>query len=194
MADTKKTVKRIDITFKYGENATDMKSEYSKPHIVTGILPYGEDGNGATIRINGTVLWHTKSVKKYGYVLEVVDFGKLTTKVLKKQSDGQTVLTTAQIDALKTKLTNKAKRWMTSRLKDFPDKVTVKGVDNYYLGRYHYRTHIGDTVTCESKLHGINVTAACLSMDIDYFNHENDSYVIGPYIPSNFYDPKITMQ
>lgn len=182
------------LTFKYGENALDMSAEMSKPKIVSGILPYGEDGNGSAIRISGTVIWHQASVKKYGRILEVVDFGKLTNKVLKKKSDDQVVLTSEEKDKLRTKLESKAKRWMVSRLATYPDKVTIKGIDNYYLGKYPSRVHIGDKVTAKSDLHGINVTAHCLAMDIDYFDHQNDQYIIGPYIPNNFYDPKITMR
>lgn len=27
-------------------------------------------------------------------------------------------------------------------------------------------------------------------MDVDFFNHENDTYIIGPYIPDNILDYK----
>lgn len=178
--------------FQYGVNAIDMTEEYSKPRIVTGVFPYGQDGNGRSIRIDDRVVWHKKSVAKYGKVLEMVDFGRMTKKVIKKQSDDQTVLNESELNVLKTKLLSKAKRWIADRLDTYPNKITVKGIDEYYLGKYTSRTHIGDRVRCLSTPHNIDTTAWCLSMDIDYFDHQNDTYIIGPYIPSNFYDPKIT--
>lgn len=182
------------LIFKYGENAIDMTAEIAKPKIVSGILPYGEDGNGSPMCISGTVIWHKASVNKYGRILEIVDFGKMTNKVLKKKSDDQTVLTNTEKSTIQTKIGSKAKRWIVTRLGTYPDKVTIKGIDNYYLGKYPSRVHIGDIVTAKSSLHNINTTAHCLAMDIDYFDHQNDQYIIGPYIPNNFYDPKITMR
>lgn len=176
-------------SFYYGENVFDMSSEPSKPRIVTGILASGTDGNGEIICSQPERIYHSSSVKKWGRVVEIVDFGKVTTKVIEKKNDDDVVITrSAAINIV----TNKAKRWLKSRTKVLPDKVSVKGIDNFFLGKSYNMIEIGDDVKCYSKPHKINITASCLSMSIDFFNHQNDQYVIGPYVPSNYYDPKIT--
>ena len=179
----------IKATFKYGDNALDMVTEYPKPRIVTGILAQGEDGNGYHIFTVPSRIYHSASVKKFGRVIEFVDFGKLTKKIIKDNADGIKLR-----DTLYKTLKNKAKTWLNSRCKDFGNKVTIKGVDPFYEKKNNTPIAIGDMIKAYSKPHGINEAAPCLAMDIDYFNHQNDQYIIGPYIPNNFYDPKITMR
>lgn len=178
--------------FKFGENVTEMTAEFSKPRVVSGIMAEGTDGNGNIINTKPERLWDSKSVKKYGYVIERVDFGQLSKKVIKKKQESDPDSTLISVDTLRTKLKSKAEAWMKSKLKNVPDKITVKGVDNYYLYGTIDRIDVGDLVKCVSKPHGINVQALCLSMEIDFLNHQNDQYIIGPYIANNWYDPKIS--
>lgn len=196
--------------FKYGENVTEMSAEYAKPEIITGILPEGQDGAGRIVHINlvssgGFYLWDKASVNKYGKIPKLIDFGKLTTKKIKIDSeDDERVkkgMTVGERDTdlektLSKKLLKKAKRYMDNHFTgDDEIKVSVTGLDPCWCGlgiKDKYAIKLGDKVHCYSSAHGINVRSYCLSMEIDYFNHENDRYVIGPYIPNNYFDPKIT--
>lgn len=179
----------IKATFKYGDNALDMVTEYPKPYVISGILAQGEDGENTHISPTPARLYHKNSVKKYGKVVEFVDFGKLTKKKITNNAAGIKLR-----DTLAAKVKSKAKLWLNSRCKDFGNKVTIKGIDPFYEKKNNTPIAIGDMIKAYSKPHGINEAAPCLAMDIDYFDHQNDQYIIGPYIPNNFYDPKITMR
>ena len=50
---------------------------------------------------------------------------------------------------------------------------------------------IGDPVKLSSEPHLISVVYPCLSKEIDYFNHQNDSYIIGNYVGNDDVDPKL---
>ena len=53
-------------------------------------------------------------------------------------------------------------------------------------------TSVGSYVKIISQPHKLYVAGTCLSKEIDYFNHTNDKYIIGPYIKDNVYDYKLS--
>lgn len=62
-------------------------------------------------------------------------------------------------------------------------------VEGRYLGNMPIM--IADPVLLYSKPHGVYVTLPCLAKEVDYFNHSNDSYVLSPYCPEDYLDPKM---
>lgn len=170
--------------FEYGENLLSFDIEPAISNPVTGIKAIGTDSEGYYIDSIG-IFWGDELTVKYGLVTETIDFGQGNYKYRNGSS--------SERDSALNELRNRVKVYASYRFKDYGDKVTVTGVSNYYISESNTNPiKISSTVAVRSIPHNLDFKSICLSKEIDYFHHENDRYIIGPYIPDNLFDYKIS--
>ena len=177
--------------FEFGENLLDVTIENAINKYITVYGVYAEDKVG---RIIGSAENSYKSdalIQKYGVQRGVVDLGRIDIDYL------------SSISNFNAELDRKRLIWTETHLKDYGNKLTVKGLDGYYINApkffidgvpqyYDKPVFIGEAIRVTSQPHNLNQANICLSMSIDYFDHQNDQYIIGPYLTDDVYDPKIT--
>ena len=126
--------------------------------------------------VNSYSLRNVNAANKYGRIEKNIDFGYIGE--FNYYSDAQ------------RELTNRCNKFVDERLGAFGNRITVTGIDLYYLNDPNHTKAIQliDLVHVVSAPHDIDIYDYCLSREIDFFNHENDQYIIGPFIPSNYFE------
>lgn len=177
------------VDFECGVNIIEFEHEPSQKYPVSAIVPFGSFKNTeynneeekiylGRASIMPLIVKNDLAVAKYGYIAKAIDFGDLGSST---QSNAQ------------NNLRVKATSWAIDHLKPFCDKYTITGVDKYYINGItspkNRPLDICDLVHVDFGIYsedGVDdFIDYLLSLSIDYFNHENDRYIIGPYIPDN---------
>lgn len=162
-------------SFKFGLNMLDVSKEYPITEIATGIQTSYTSNRGDDFLegVNlSSPIFDSSARSRFGTIVQYVDTSE-------KCDDSN------EAESMAQKICN-----FVCALYD--DKLTIKGIDPHYIDSSFDRIRIGDAVNCYSAPHSINTVLQCLSYDIDYFNHKNDSYVIGPYVPNGSIDGRLT--
>lgn len=175
--------------FVFGNNIINITEEPSQNELISAIAPFGSyklGSNEYKIRqgaYSGTspYIFNSDSRSKYGKVAKKIDFGVVCKFNEDYSSDPQPIA--------EQNLNTIAQSWVIERVRPFSDKYTVTGIDKFYLNS----SVRGRPIDICDIVHvyvdnNCDVIDYCLSLDIDFFNHENDTYVIGPYIPDNILD------
>lgn len=175
--------------FEFGNNINDVTEEPSQNDLISAIAPFGSYKVGTNeykIRqgaYSGTspYVFNSSSLSKYGKVAKKIDFGVVSKFNENYSSDPQPIA--------EQNLNTIAQSWVSEHIRPFCDKHTVTAIDKYYLGSSTRERPIDicDIVHIYVD-NAYDVIDYCLSIDIDFFNHENDRYIIGPYIPDNILD------
>ena len=147
---------------RFGVNLIEFDEDQPDDDIWTVLLPIGN--NGVTIESvnNGNkFLENANAIQKYG---RIVHYHKFDTK---KAED----------------LLYKAQVYMGIYCKVYPKDIRVKAVDLELLGSSNDPLELGDLIRVVSSPHGIDRRLACIEMDMDIFNPENNTYTIGSIMP-----------
>ncbi len=80
-------------------------------------------------------------------------------------------------------LKNRAQKYLNTHAKVFPDNIVVKAIDLQLIGESNDPIELGDKVKVVSTPHGLSTTMACIKMELDIQNPENNSYTIGTIMP-----------
>ena len=152
----------------FGVNMIDLDQEPPTDEYWTVLLPTGEenctiesvnnDENGAASKF----LKNQDAIAQYGYIVHHHSFNNA-----KKPSE----------------LLAKAQKYMNTHCKLFPNNLIVKAIDLQLIGESSDPLELGDKIKVVSSPHGLNTTMACISMELDIFNPENNSYTIGTIMP-----------
>lgn len=180
--------------FVYGENIINIDSEPSQKYPISAILPYGTYTE--TVGNQERPLWLFMAGIAHPYIYSS-DSETLIGKVAKSIDFGNVgKFAVTDLSSAVNKLKDLATDWVNNHLRQYQDKMIVTGIDKYYI--YGYSTSlgreidVGDIIRIEAEPYNIDYYDYCLSLKVDYFNHENDQYVIGPYIPENELDYKVS--
>lgn len=171
--------------FQFGNNLINITKELSQKEPFSTIVGYGNYIIGdVEWTVYSQTLTDTKAVVKYGYIVKGFDFGTVA-----KFNEGYDEV--EALDIAKQNINAIVNSWGPDRIKPYADKYTVTGIDKFYLnssvrGRPLDICDIVHIYVNETY----DIIDYCLSMDVDFFNHENDTYIIGPYIPDNILDYK----
>lgn len=171
--------------FEFGVNLLNFEVEPAVNDPVTAIAPTGSykwpnedqqrlvmlDENQSNYRIV-----YTPASQKYGIIEKNIDFGYIGNY--------------NDYSAAQTALRQLCNKFMSERLGAFGDRVTVTGIDPYYLNDSNHSLPIKPRTLTHvvSSPHSIDIFDYCLSREIDFFNHEGDQYIIGPFIPANYFE------
>ncbi len=152
----------------FGVNMIDLDQEPPTDEYWTVLLPTGEenctiesvnnDENGAASKF----LKNQDAIAQYGYIVHHHSFNNA-----KKPSE----------------LLAKAQKYMSTHCKLFPNNLIVKAIDLQLIGESSDPLELGDKIQVVSTPHGLNTTMACIAMELDIFNPENNSYTIGTILP-----------
>lgn len=156
-----------DQTIEFGVNLLDFESEYPTDDIFTALLPIGNDKLTISKVNNGDpYLYNQAAVAKFGKICKVQEWSSI-----KKPE----------------KLLEKAQRYMAQHTKVHSDNLKVKAIDLHHLTESTSSLKLLDRVKVYSEPHGIgtdsNMILTCLSAEYDLQNPENNSYLLGTYIP-----------
>lgn len=174
--------------FEYGVNLLDFELEPAVNDPTTAIAPSGTYRPGDIdetwlVMLDKSytdyAVEHPKAVQKYGRIEKNLDFGQL---------EGEYGL----YSQAQAKLKEICTEFVNERLGAFGDRITITGVDPYYMGKSEGRIHLLSLPHVVSVPHDIDLYDYCLSYEIDFFNHDKDRYIIGPFIPSNYFDYKVS--
>lgn len=199
-----------DISFNYGENIINAEVESTQEDPITAVIPYGSyklyngvDENPIEYKIrygeisgSSPYVYNQNLRNKYGLITKGIDFGMDSN--LYTQIAGHQELAERSLKA-------KADNWKNNSLKMYCDKMIITGIDYFYYNKSKSPLNrqidlldiIGIYIPSHTDyMYGKNTNYIsyfdyCLSIEIDYFNHENDRYTIGPYIPDNLLDYRI---
>lgn len=176
------------------ENIISIESEQSQKYPISVILPYAsykdvnDSKNQHTIYLkkaqvyNSAIIENADAVAVYGRVAKGLDFGDL----------GELTAVNAE-----NNLHTFAQAWAMTHLRPYCEKYTITGVDKYFVnGLSTNRTkpidicdlvhvHFAEYVDDPTKRDYFDYV---LSLSIDFFDHEQDQYTVGPYIPDNILD------
>ena len=173
--------------FEYGSNILDFELEPAVNDPTTAIVPSGTykpsgidetrlvmldasyDGDYAVV--------HNKAVLKYGRIEKNLDFGHLEGEY-------------SSYSQARAELKRICTDYVEERLGAFGDRITLTGIDPYYMGRSQNRIRLLSLSHVVSSPHNIDLYDYCLSYEVDFFNHDRDRYIIGPFVPSNYFDYK----
>ena len=148
---------------RFGVNMVDLDQEPPTDDVWSVLLASGEE-NITIASANGgdKYLVDSDAVEKYGYIVHHHQFNNAKTA---------------------SKLLKKARRYLRTHGKVFPDNIVVKAIDLQLLGESDDPLELGEKIKVISTPHGINKTMACIAMELDIFNPENNSYTIGTIMP-----------
>ena len=173
--------------FQFGVNILDFEIEPAVNDPITEIAPTGTykipntNEQRLVMRDTGTrnyTVANIKALQKYGPIQRNIDFGYIG------EFD--------YYDDAKQCLTDVCEKFVNERLGPFGDRITITGIDPYYMKKSDDQIRLRRLVHVVSSSHDIDIYDYCLSCEIDFFNHEHDRYIIGPFIPSNYFDFKET--
>lgn len=173
--------------FEFGKNLIEFEIEPAVNDPTTAIVPTGtykwpNEDQGRLVMLdqnyNDYAVMHEKAALKYGRIEKNIDFSDIG--VFNLYADAQSAL---RIKCLE---------FVNQRLGAFGDRITVTGIDKYYLGKSESRIKLLSMAHVVSSPHDVDIYDYCLSYEVDFFNHERDKYIIGPFIPSNYFEYKST--
>ena len=172
--------------FEYGVNLLDFEVEPAVNDPTTAIAPSGmykwstEDQGRLVMRdknYSDYCITHAKALEKYGRIEKNIDFSEVG--IANTYTEGQTLLN------------NACTKFINERLGVFSDRITVTGIAPYWMGAIG-KCNLLSLVYVVSPPHDVDIYDYCLSREIDFFDHKNDRYIIGPFIPANYFDYKTT--
>jgi hypothetical protein len=172
--------------FEYGVNLLDFEVEPAVNDPTTAIAPSGmykwstEDQGRLVMRdknYSDYCLTHAKALEKYGRIEKNIDFSEVG--IANTYTEGQTLLN------------NVCTNFINERLGVFSDRITVTGIAPYWMGGID-ECNLLSLVYVVSPPHDVDIYDYCLSRELDFFDHKNDRYIIGPFIPANYFDYKST--
>jgi len=148
---------------KFGVNMIDLDQEPPTDEYWSVLLPTGEENCTIAAANNGNkFLENDDAIDKYGYIVHHHAFSNV------KKSE---------------KLLEKAQKYMATHCKLFPNNLIVKAIDLQLIGESDDPLELGDKIKVVSSPHGLSTTMACIAMELDIFNPENNSYTIGTILP-----------
>lgn len=171
--------------FEYGVNLLDFEVEPAVNDPTTAIAPSGmykwstEDQGRLVMRdknYSDYCLTHAKAIEKYGRIEKNIDFSEVG--IANTYTDGQRLLNEA------------CTKFINERLGAFGDRITVTGIDPYWMNKSSKRLGLLSLTYVTSSPHDVDIYDYCLSREVDFFDHKNDRYIIGPFIPANYFDYK----
>lgn len=178
-----------DISFDYGYNIINSSFEASNKEPFTEIMAYGTFKYGSSSQEYIASRMITQNdfspirniTLKYGTIQKAVNFGFI--------NEYPNISGGAEAAAkVLTELLDKATSFLADKMRLFCDNCVINGIDPYFIKESNKGIPIDicDTVRIRpSNDLELDYSEYCLSLEIDFFNHENDRYVIGPYIPEN---------
>ena len=156
----------IDTTsqeIKFGVNLIDLDQEPPSDDAWSVLLPIGDENTTIASANNGSkFLINQEALNKYGYIVHYHKFNNV------KKSD---------------ELLSRAQKYLNTHAKVFPDNIVVKAIDLQLIGESNDPIELGDKVKVVSTPHGLSTTMACIKMELDIQNPENNSYTIGTIMP-----------
>ena len=173
--------------FEFGNNLIDFEIEPAVNDPTTAIAPTGvykwpDEDQGRLVMLDKSysdfAIEHVKAVEKYGRIEKNIDFSEVGTFNL--YTDAQNALY------------QRCSTFVNDRLGAFGDRITVTGIDKYYLEKTESRIRLLSMVHVLSPSHDVDIYDYCLSYEVDFFNHDKDKYIVGPFIPSNYFEYKST--
>lgn len=152
-----------DQQIRFGVNMIDLDQEPPTDETWSVLLPTGEENcTIASVNNGSKFLENSSAIDKYGYIVHHHAFSNV------KKPD---------------KLLEKARKYMSTHCKVFPNNLIVKAIDLQLIGESNDPLEIGDKIQVVSSPHGLNKTMACIAMELDIYNPENNSYTIGTIMP-----------
>ena len=185
---------KADQYFRYGENILSIDRQSNIEEMVTGILPLPEasdstywqysqcrDYNGDLVSYYTLYPFVSSELQlEYGNIFKTVSFSNITSN---------------------SQLIEVANLYVDTFLKDWPDDLTIRGIDMHFVDETIPRIFLMDRVAVIDKdgysigdsfagLHIENDGEApdgrvmiCKSIEYDFEHPENNTYVIGPILP-----------
>ena len=148
---------------RFGVNLIDLDQEPPSDDAWSVLLPIGDENTTIASANNGSkFLIDQEALNKYGYIVHYHKFNNV------KNSD---------------ELMGRAQTYLNTHAKVFPDNIVVKAIDLQLIGESDDPIELGDKVKVVSTPHGLNTTMACIKMELDIQNPENNSYTIGTIMP-----------
>lgn len=148
---------------RFGVNMIDLDQEPPTDDTWSVLLPTGDENlTIESVNNNSRYLENDTAVAKYGYIVHHHSFSNV------KKAD---------------KLLEKARQYLRTHSKIFPDNIIVKAIDLQLIGESNDPLELGDRIKVVSTPHGLNKTMACIAMELDIYNPENNSYTIGEIMP-----------
>ena len=148
---------------KFGVNLIDLDQEPPSDDAWSVLLPIGDENTTIASANNGSkFLINQEALNKYGYIVHYHKFNNV------KKSD---------------ELLSRARKYLNTHAKVFPDNIVVKAIDLQLIGESNDPIELGDKVKVVSTPHGLSTTMACIKMELDIQNPENNSYTIGTIMP-----------
>lgn len=171
-----------EIKFQYGYNILNVSFEDSNKDPFTAALAYGTYTLSGSSEEQFTTYRYQNydsgnPTSKYGTIEKALNVGKIGSDYAS---------TSAAIDEFRSKVAG----FLEDKCRLFCDNCIINGIDPYYIKTTNRGTPIdvGDLVRISidnTTYNSIDYSDYCLSLEVDFFNHENDRYIIGPYIPDN---------
>jgi len=148
---------------RFGVNMIDLDQEPPTDEIWSVLLPTGEENCTIESKNNGSkFLENSDAIEQYGYIVHHHAFSNV------KKAD---------------ELLTKAQKYMSTHCKIFPNNLVIKAIDLQLIGESTDPLELGDKIKVVSSPHGLNKTMACIAMELDIYNPENNSYTIGTILP-----------
>lgn len=148
---------------RFGVNLIELDQEAPSDDAWSVLLPIGDENTTIASANNGNkFLIDQEALDKYGYIVHYHKFNNV------KNSD---------------ELMGRAQTYLNTHAKVFPDNIVVKAIDLQLIGESDDPIELGDKVKVVSTPHGLNTTMACIKMELDIQNPENNSYTIGTIMP-----------
>lgn len=148
---------------RFGVNLIDLDQEPPSDDAWSVLLPIGDENTTIASANNGSkFLIDQEALNKYGYIVHYHKFNNV------KNSD---------------ELMGRAQTYLNTHAKVFPDNIVVKAIDLQLIGESDDPIELGDKVKVVSTPHGLDATMACIKMELDIQNPENNSYTIGTIMP-----------
>lgn len=148
---------------RFGVNMIDLDQEPPTDEIWSVLLPTGEENCTIESKNNGSkFLENSDAIEQYGYIVHHHAFSNV------KKAD---------------ELLTKARKYMSTHCKIFPNNLVIKAIDLQLIGESTDPLELGDKIKVVSSPHGLNKTMACIAMELDIYNPENNSYTIGTILP-----------
>lgn len=148
---------------RFGINLLELDQEAPSDDPWSVLLPVGDDNiTIADVNSGSKYLVSDTALDKYGYIVHYHKFENV-----KKAPD----------------LLTKARRYLRTHGKVFPDNLVIKAIDLHLLGESDGPLELGEKIKVISSPHGLSKTMSCISMELDIHNPENNSYTIGVIMP-----------
>ena len=147
---------------KFGVNLIELDQEPPSDDVWSVLLPIGDENTTIASVNNSEFLIDQDALSKYGYIVHYHKFNNV------KKPD---------------ELLSRAQKYLNTHAKIFPDNIVVKAIDLQLIGESNDPIDLGDKVKVVSTPHGLSTTMACIKMELDIQNPENNSYTLGTILP-----------